>query len=152
MFPPSYVFYLWISQRELWRNIFLFFWWLLESTSFDFIVWNPLFLREGGEWITVTSIRGRVESTKLKKRWKYVAGAGQLKKGAGIFPIRFFQVLSFLQEKLFYFLQNCVIHLKTNFFFPPKTEPVCMCKEGWCVEWNRRRVVCVRVGELSERP
>ena len=123
MFPPSYVFYLWISQRELWRNIFLFFWWLLESTSFDFIVWNPLFLREvgeGGEWITVTSIRGRVESTKLKKRWKYVAGAGQLKKGAGIFPIRFFQVLSFLQEKLFYFLQNCVIHLKTKFFFSPQ--------------------------------
>ena len=123
MFPPSYVFYLWISQRELWRNIFLFFWWLLESTSFDFIVWTPLFLREvgeGGEWITVTSIRGRVESTKLKKRWKYVAGAGQLKKGAGIFPIRFFQVLSFLQGKIILLFAKLCYTFEDKFFFYPQ--------------------------------
>ena len=135
MFPPSYVFYLWISQRELWRNIFLFFWWLLESTSFDFIVWNPLFLREvgeGGEWITVISIRGRVESTKLKKGWKYGAGAGQLKKGAGIFPIRFFQVLSLFTRKIILlFAKLCYTFEDKFFFFPPKLNLfVCVRKVG----------------------
>ena len=75
-----------------------------------------------------------MESTKLKKRWKYVAGAGQLKKGAGIFPIRFFQVLSFLQGKIILLFAKLCYTFEDKFFFPPKTEPVCMCKEGWCVE------------------
>ena len=76
-----------------------------------------------------------MESTKLKKGWKYGAGAGQLKKGAGIFPIRFFQVLSFLQGKIILlFAKLCYTFEDNFFFFLPKTEPVCMCKEGWCVE------------------
>ena len=33
-----------------------------------------------------------------------------------------------------------------------KNEPVCMCKEGWCIGLGQERVICVRVGELSEKP
>ena len=61
-------------------------------------------------------------------------GQVNLKRGLAFFLFGFFKFYHFYKEKLFYFLQNCVIHLKTNFFFTPKTEPVCMCKEGWCVE------------------
>ena len=32
----------------------------------------------------------------------------------------------------------------------PKNEPVCMCKEGWCVELAQEGDLCVRVGGLSE--
>ena len=78
-----------------------------------------------------------------------------------IFIFRDFTVL------LFYSLQNCVIHLKIEgklFFFYYhnfmkkshsklcKNEPLCMCKEGWCVRLGQEgaKVVCVRVRELSE--
>ena len=68
-----------------------------------------------------------MESTKLKKRWKYVAGAGQLKKGAGIFPIQFFQVLSFLQGKIILlFAKLCYTFEDKFFFFPPKLN-LCVC-------------------------
>ena len=32
----------------------------------------------------------------------------------------------------------------------PKNEPVCMCKECWCVELAQEGDLCVRVGGLSE--
>ena len=38
-----------------------------------------------------------------------VQGQVFLKGGAGIFPIYFYQGLSFLHLELLYFLQNCVI-------------------------------------------
>ena len=40
-----------------------------------------------------------------------------LKRGAGTFPIYYFQVLLFLQYKLFWSLQNGVMHLNKNKFF-----------------------------------
>ena len=61
-----------------------------------------------------------MESTKLKKRWKYVAGAGQLKKGAGIFPIQFFQVLSFLQGKIILLFAKLCYTFEDKFFFSPQ--------------------------------
>ena len=63
-----------------------------------------------------------MESTKLKKGWKYGAGAGQLKKGAGIFPIRFFQVLSFLQGKIILLFAKLCYTFEDRFPPPPQFE------------------------------
>ena len=58
---------------------------------------------------------------KLKKEWKYGAGAGLLKKGvegAGTFLIYFFQGLSFLHlEITFPFAKLCYAFEEKNFFF-----------------------------------
>ena len=80
-----------------------------------------------------------MESTKLKKGWKYGAGAGQLKKGAGIFPIRFFQVLSFLQGKIILLFAKLCYTFEDKFPPPrPKKKKLNLC-------------VCVRkVGVLNE--
>ena len=50
---------------------------------------------------------------------KYGAGASLCKKGAGTFPISFFQGLSFLHiEVILHFVKLCS-HLKKNHFFLP---------------------------------
>ena len=55
----------------------------------------PPLLKGGGVNFDYLPQRGR--NLKFKKRgWKYGAGAGFLKRGAGTFPIYFFQGLSFL--------------------------------------------------------
>ena len=58
-----------------------------------------------------------VESEKLKKVWKYRAGADLLKRrGAGTFPIYFFQVLSFLHlEITLSFAKLCCPFEEKNF-------------------------------------
>ena len=45
---------------------------------------------------------------KIKKGIKYGAGSGLFKKGGWDFPYN---------SLLFYSLQNCVMHLKKNYFF-----------------------------------
>ena len=40
------------------------------------------------------------ESEKIKEGWKYGARAGLLTRGAGFFPISFFQDLSFLHLEI----------------------------------------------------
>ena len=42
-----------------------------------------------------------------------VQGQVNLKRGLAFFLFGFFKFYHFYKEKLFYFLQNCVIHLKT---------------------------------------
>ena len=56
---------------------------------------------------------------KIKKRgWKYGAGAGPLKRGRlTLFLFNFFKVYYVYIYKLLYPLQNCVMHLKKNYFF-----------------------------------
>ena len=57
----------------------------------------------------------------IKKGWKYGAGAGLLKRGGGValFLLNFLKLYHFYVQKLLYPLQNCVMHLKKNYFFLP---------------------------------
>ena len=60
---------------------------------------------------------GREGSEKLKKReWKYGAGADLLKRVC-IFPIKFFQGLSFLHSEITLPLQNLCYAFEEKLFF-----------------------------------
>ena len=88
-------------------------------------------------------------------------GGSLLKRGElALLLFNFFKVYNFYILKLFYSLQNCVKHLKKNYFLChhnfmkkrnsklSKNEPVCICKEGWCVILGQEGVLSMRVGEL----
>ena len=90
--------------------------------------------------------------------WKYGAWLSRLKRKSGW---GFLKVYHFYIYKLFYFLLNCVIHLKKNFFFchhnlikknysDLSKMNLGVCKEDWCVKLGQEGFVCVR--ELSEVP
>ena len=76
---------------------------------------TPCF-KEGGVNFNHLSRRGGF--LKIKKRgWKYGAGAGLLKRGAGIFPIYFFKGLSFLHLKItLSFAKLCYAFEEKKFF------------------------------------
>ena len=75
------------------------FFFLREGANFKYLPQGSEKLRKGGE----SMVQGQVF----------------LKGGAGTFPINLFQGLSFLHSQIIYPLQNCVMHLKKNYFFLP---------------------------------
>ena len=84
----------------------------------------PLFFLTGG--VNFNYLLRRGESEKLKKGGGSMA-QGQVFLGGGLALLLFyfFKVYHFYILKLFYSLENSVIHLKKNY--------VCICKEGVCV-------------------
>ena len=77
--------------------------------------------------ILITSL-GEGRYNKIKKGWKYVAGAALLKRGAmgkggggALFLFNFYKDYHFHIQELLYPLQNCVMHFyKKIFFSAPK--------------------------------
>ena len=77
----------------------------------------PPFLKRGEVNLITFPRGGKFE--KLKKRWKYHAGADLLeRRGLALFSFTFFKFYNFYIKKLLYPLQSCVMLLnKKNFFF-----------------------------------
>ena len=80
-----------IFLKTFWRNTVWCFTETFRTHSLD-----PHFLKGGGENFDYLPRRG--DSKKLKKGWKYGAGASQ--GGTDTFPIYFFQSLSFLHLEI----------------------------------------------------
>ena len=78
----------------------------------------PFFKGRSKFWLPPPEV-GRGIIWKFKKSgWKYGAGKGLLKRrGLTPFLFIFFKVYHFYICKLLYPLQNCVLHLKKNYFF-----------------------------------
>ena len=83
---------------------------------------DPSIFKEGGVNFLITFL-GSGDLKSLKSAWKYGPWAGLLKRqggGLALLLLNFFKVYHFYIKKVFYSLENCVIHFKKNYFFLPQ--------------------------------